>query len=143
MTENKPAFIDASGWIAILSLDDEFHARALDLWEEFSRTQRRLISTDWVFAEAGNGLARTRLRADFVAAVRLFLQSSQCVLFRMNGELFEMALDLYSRRKDKNWGLVDCSSFIVMRDQGITEAVTADKHFKQADFRCLLLEPNK
>jgi len=39
---------------------------------------------------------------------------------------------------DKTWGLVDCVSFVVMRDAGILDSLTTDKHFEQAGFRALL-----
>jgi predicted nucleic acid-binding protein len=39
---------------------------------------------------------------------------------------------------DKPWGLTDCLSFIVMQERGITEALTADEHFRQAGFVPLL-----
>ena len=40
--------------------------------------------------------------------------------------------------KDKEWGLVDCTSIIVARDMGITEIFTTDHHFEQAGFTILL-----
>jgi uncharacterized protein len=48
--------------------------------------------------------------------------------------------DRYRNRKDKAWGLTDCISFVVMQDQNLTVALTADRHSVQADFRALLLE---
>jgi len=36
------------------------------------------------------------------------------------------------------WGLIDCMSFVVMNDEGVTDALTADKHFQQAGFHALL-----
>ncbi|GCL48838.1 hypothetical protein NIES3804_03890 [Microcystis aeruginosa NIES-3804] len=45
---------------------------------------------------------------------------------------------LYCQRNDKNWGIVDCISFIVMEERRITEALTTDIHFQQAGFRALL-----
>ncbi|MFM6264927.1 MAG: PIN domain-containing protein, partial [Dolichospermum sp.] len=42
------------------------------------------------------------------------------------------------QREDKEWGLVDCISFIVMQDRGISDALTTDIHFQQAGFRALL-----
>ena len=53
-------------------------------------------------------------------------------------ELFDRALNFYHRHSDKEWSLTDCTSFIVMRDQGIKEALTGDKHFEQAGFVALL-----
>ena len=41
-------------------------------------------------------------------------------------------------RLDKKWSLVDAVSFIFMRERGMTEALTADHHFEQAGFVCLL-----
>jgi predicted nucleic acid-binding protein len=37
-------------------------------------------------------------------------------------------------------GLTDCVSFVVMRDRGLTAALTADRHFQQADYRALLAD---
>lgn len=45
---------------------------------------------------------------------------------------------MFRNRTDKNWSLVDCASFVVMRKHGILEALTADHHFEQAGFVRLL-----
>lgn len=49
---------------------------------------------------------------------------------------------LYCKRPDKEWGLTDCVSFVVMQEQQITEALTTDAHFQQTGFTALLLENN-
>jgi predicted nucleic acid-binding protein len=54
--------------------------------------------------------------------------------------IFKEALDLYRSRTDKDWGLTDCVSFVLMKLEGIQEALTADIHFRQAGFTALLLE---
>jgi predicted nucleic acid-binding protein len=46
----------------------------------------------------------------------------------------------YESRTDKEWGLIDCVSFVVMQDNHLTQALTTDTHLKQAGFRALLLE---
>ena len=52
--------------------------------------------------------------------------------------LDENAFELFRKRLDKEWGLVDCVSFVVMRERGINDALTAAEHFIQAGFRALL-----
>jgi hypothetical protein len=46
-------------------------------------------------------------------------------------------IQLYNSRLDKDWSLTDCISFVVMRERGITEALTGDHHFEQAGFTTL------
>ncbi len=41
---------------------------------------------------------------------------------------------LLEARTDKEWSLVDASSFVVMRHFGIAQALTTDHHFTQAGF---------
>jgi predicted nucleic acid-binding protein len=43
---------------------------------------------------------------------------------------------------DKEWTLTDCTSFVVMRDMEISEALTADRHFMQAGMTALLRPPD-
>ena len=42
-------------------------------------------------------------------------------------------------RQDKNWSVTDCTSFVVMREHNLTEALTADRHFEQAGFKAILV----
>ncbi len=53
-------------------------------------------------------------------------------------ELVEAGLARFALRRDKDWGLTDCLSFVVMEREGINAALTADKHFEQAGFTALL-----
>jgi hypothetical protein len=53
-------------------------------------------------------------------------------------ELFGKGIARYDQRSDKSWSLTDCISFVVMEEHGVTEALTADRHFEQAGFVPLL-----
>lgn len=104
----------------------------------FARERRRIVTTDWILAETGNGLARTNARAKFVEAVGRLRKSSSITIVNISDDLFGQALEMFSRASDKGWGLVDCASFVVMSGRGVTEAFTNDHHFAQAGSRCLL-----
>lgn len=53
-------------------------------------------------------------------------------------DLFEAGLRLHDQRRDKEWSLTDCISFVVMERRGLTRALTHDHHFEQAGFEALL-----
>jgi len=53
-------------------------------------------------------------------------------------KLFRRGLEFYRTHEDKEWGLTDCISFVVMGDNGLREAFTTDRHFEQAGFSALL-----
>jgi len=140
MPESSPVFLDTSGWVALLNADDRFHGAANERMQEFASERRTLLTTDWVLAETGNGLARFPARSSFAGAVEAFRSSRNARLVRVDDTLLQRAVDLYASVDDKTWGLVDCASFIVMRDAAILEALTTDHHFTQAGFRVLLPE---
>ena len=43
----------------------------------------------------------------------------------------------HEKYADKKWGLVDCISFVVMREAGLSEVLTFDQDFEQAGFMVL------
>jgi uncharacterized protein len=138
MPSHDAVFVDSSGWIALLNADDQYHTLAVERLREYETARRSLCTTGWVLAETGNSLARTTVRDEFATTVDRLLKSPTSRLVRVSAEIFESALALYRRSIDKRWGLVDCASFTIMRQERIREALTSDHHFVQAGFRRLL-----
>ncbi|HKM55137.1 MAG TPA: hypothetical protein VJY33_17135 [Isosphaeraceae bacterium] len=50
------------------------------------------------------------------------------------------ALAMLQTQLDKSHSLFDAISFLLMRERGVEEALTTDRHFEQAGFRRLLAE---
>lgn len=131
-------FLDTSFAIALSSVTDQHHTRAIELANQFEDNKTRLVTTRAIVLEIGNALSRQRYRASAIQLLESLEQDPNVEIVLLTEELYTAAFDLFKRREDKEWGLVDCLSFIVMRDRGITDALTADKHFSQAGFRALL-----
>ena len=88
--------------------------------------------------ELANTLAAPVNRDLFMEWLKDLRSSPHVVIIPASHQLFERGVNLYADLPDKGWSLTDCISFLVMRDRGIVDALTADHHFEQAGFRTLL-----
>lgn len=134
-------FLDASYAIALAAPSDQLHARAVALAQRLETEQTRMVTSRAVLLETGNALSKRRYRTAAVALLSSIEMDSSIEIVPLSPEIYAEAFELFRGRPDKEWGLVDCVSFVVMKARGITEALTADEHFEQAGFRALLREP--
>jgi predicted nucleic acid-binding protein len=58
----------------------------------------------------------------------------------VDAELFDRAFALYAAGLDKEWGMTDCISFVVMQEHNLTHALTTDRDFEQAGFQNALVD---
>lgn len=130
--------LDTNGWIALLHSGDARHSEAEKIWQGLIRGGARVVVTDWIIAETGNGSARSQHRSQVVEAVYATINHPRVDLVIIDEDLLRRSLDFFGRHQDKSWGLVDCASFLVMQDRGLSVAFTSDRHFEQAGFQCLL-----
>ena len=100
-----------------------------------------MVITDAVFLEIANALSRN-YKQEAIQVIEELNSSENVEVVRLTPEFFERAFDLYKKRQDKSWGLVDCLSFIIMQDKNIHFALSFDQHFIQAGFQ-LLTFPNR
>lgn len=134
-------FLDASYAIALSAPSDQLHVRAVSMAQQLEAERTRMLTTQAVLLEIGNALSKRRYRAAAVSLLSSLEIDPSIEIIPVSSELYAEAFDLYRGRLDKEWGLIDCVSFVVMKSRGITEALTADEHFEQAGFRALLREP--
>jgi hypothetical protein len=133
-------FLDTAYAIALASATDEFHLQALALAEELEPSGTRLLTTWAVLLEIGNALSKVQYRHAAIQLLCSLRTDPSVEIIPHSDQLFDQALKLYSERPDKEWGLTDCVSFVVMQARSMTEALTTDEHFQQAGFRALLRE---
>jgi uncharacterized protein len=130
----RAVFADTSFYLALLRAGDLAHDRAL----AESRVSRPIVTTEFVLLELGNACARAEDHADFLALVEAIRASPRIAVTPLDSHLLNRGLGRMASRSDKDWSLTDCISFVVMEDEDIREALTADRHFEQAGFTPLL-----
>ncbi|MGH7169240.1 MAG: type II toxin-antitoxin system VapC family toxin [Gemmataceae bacterium] len=128
-------FLDTLFVIALINQRDQYHERAAELAARYEG--ERFLTTDAVLLEIGNALAK-KYRQEAVEAITHLLTSEDVEVVRLTAALFDESFALYKSHRDKEWGLIDCISFVVMRQNDIQEALTFDRHFVQAGIRALM-----
>jgi predicted nucleic acid-binding protein len=127
-------FLDTSFVLALINQRDQYHDRAKALSFKFEETS--LVTTVGVLLEIGNALAKD-FRTEALAVIGLMRTSSRVELVEFNDALLEKALAIYKKYSDKSWGLVDCISFVVMRERDVRDVLTFDADFTAAGFNVI------
>lgn len=130
-------FVDTGFVIALINQRDQYHQQASELANRFEGYP--LLLTDAVLLEIGNALVRN-YKKEAIETIEQFFDSDEVEVVRLTPQLFDQAFALYKMYEDKQWGLVDCISFAVMRTAGVSQALTFDRHFVRAGFQVLMSE---
>lgn len=134
-------FLDTSFIQALLNPHDDYHQKAKQLFPRV-RAASEVWLTEAILAEVGNALSSFN-RNGAVQFIQQYYRTDNIKVISVDTTLLMQALVLYQSHPDKIWGLTDCISFVVMQQQNLTDAVTGDRHFTQAGFRALMLEPDR
>lgn len=126
---------DAALFIAVLNRRDRFHTWASDYYQ---RTRDRLVVPLPVLVEVGNYFSESASRPQVISFLHRVQDDPRVDCVQLDADLLREGMDLYADRPDKEWGLTDCISFVLMHRAGIQEAVTTDHHFEQAGFTILM-----
>jgi predicted nucleic acid-binding protein len=129
-------FLDTGYVLALVNTADQYHEQAR---LTAATVEPPFITTEAVLVEIGNALSRARWRHLAIATLHDLRTDPDIKVVPVSGELFEQAVALFSARSDKEWGLTDCISFVVMEQRKLTHALTTDRHFEQAGFQNALL----
>lgn len=62
------------------------------------------------------------MRKAAAALIRRCHTEENMTVVTVDKPLFIRALDMYENREDKEWGLTDCISFVVIGDHGLVNA---------------------
>ena len=117
---------------------DELHQRAKIVTAQLGPVQ--VVTSQMILAEYLNymGGFGQHLRSEASSVVKELVERSGVEIIPQSSAQFDSAVSLYSSRLDKEWSLTDCSTFVLMNQMYITEALAHDRNFEQAGFLALL-----
>lgn len=129
-------FVDTSYIIALINERDNYHNIALKMVNVYDGYP--LVISEPILLEIGNALSRG-YKQEASEIIDDFLTAPDVELIQMTPDLFKKGFELYKQYQDKEWGLVDCISFVIMWDKKMTDVLSFDRHFTQAGFNVLPL----
>jgi predicted nucleic acid-binding protein len=130
----KGLFVDTAGWVACADAADPAHKQAAAARDHWLDEGGVLVTTDYVADET---LTFLRLRLGLDAAEAWWRQvdgSSRLRWECVSLARADKARGLFFRYRDKEFSFTDCTSFVVMRELKLREALTTDHHFAQMGF---------
>ncbi|MBI4663255.1 MAG: type II toxin-antitoxin system VapC family toxin [Verrucomicrobia bacterium] len=130
---NRRLFADTSGLYAVAAAENQRHAPAVRLLE----TASSLVTTRFIVLETVSLITKRRSARDAKDWYERFLASPSVSLREPEPKLLRLAEEFWRKHEDKDWDLIDCYSFIVMRHERLTSVLTFDRHFRQAGFRII------
>jgi len=130
-------FVDTGPIVALALRQDQHHGRAVKTWRLLQDQGANLVTTDWVFGEIVSFLRR---RAGYAAARDVgesLRESSVLHIVSATADWVDRAWEAFLRHRFPRLSLVDCLSFVCMRQQRLHKVFTFDTHFRQAGFEVL------
>ena len=136
----NPVFLDTSGLVAVVNTDDKWHTAAEAAWQSLIAS-RLPLTTSLVLIELGDGLARIQYRQLAIDLYDRLQTSPRVEVIQTTPADESQGWELFRQRSDKQWGMTDCISMIIMKQRGITDVFSSDRDFAQAGFN-ILLQPS-
>ncbi len=133
-------FADTSGWGHLIDKSQKYHSLAVSIYREARRQNHRFVTTNYILSELVALLTSPfRIpRSNAIDLIESLKTSPSVEIIHIDKKLDSQAWELLVQRQDKTWSLVDCSSFVIMQQRNILNALTTDHHFEQAGFVKLL-----
>ena len=130
-------FVDTAGWMAIADRSDPIHRDACAARDTWLEQGGRLLTTDYIVDET---LTLLRMRLGIDAAERwwqMVSNSSRLKTEWINPQRAERARQWFFKWQDQAFSFTDCTSFVVMQELAVNDALTSDHHFRIAGFQIL------
>lgn len=127
--------LDTSGLLCLHFSTEPLHTQACIAYQKV--TMR--LTHNYVIAEyVALGNARRFPRASVLGFVVDLLGNPDIDTVWVDESIHRSAVELLTLRQDKTYSLCDAVSFILMRQRGVSKALTTDRHFEQEGFARLL-----
>ncbi|TSC78193.1 MAG: putative nucleic acid-binding protein, contains PIN domain [Parcubacteria group bacterium Gr01-1014_29] len=127
-------FLDTSLFYALADKKDTHHTRAKRMFKDLLEKREEWCTHNYIIVETSALIHR---RLGFDPAKRFLQESLLFPLVWIDESMHSEAAEYFSRRTRQNISFVDCMSFLLMKQRGITTALAFDADFSKEGFRVI------
>lgn len=135
----KRAFVDTSALLPLIDAEDRDHEAVAAAVAQCATDNVELWTCSYTLVETG-ALVRKRLGAEAFRALGPIIDAAMRIVW-VDEAQHRRAWEHTSREGRRGASLVDWAGFLVMKDLGITTALTLDQHFREQGFEILPPSP--
>ena len=133
----KHIFVDASAWDALADKADKNHAKALQFRDEIAG-ECNLVTSNYILDELYTLLLMNigfQPTVNYKEKLDILIAEHLLNVIWIDQYLAKRGWDVFEQyNADKQWSFTDCTSYVVMKNFGITEIFAFDHHFEQMGF---------
>ena len=131
----RAVLLDTSGWVAAAVRGQSSHDEAKAAYTAAVRQGYRIVTTPMILGEAHALFLRLLGRDQAFVAIESALRDPTHAVFPVDDDLVKAAVDRWIRPyRDQRFSLCDAVSFEIMQREGMTRALSIDRHFVTAGF---------
>jgi len=125
-------FIDTAALLAVLNAADTFHPAAKVAWQALLTAETPLVTSNYILTET-IAVLQHRFGTE---AVRLFQTDILPIIevYWIEQAVHQQGLSALLAANRRQLSLVDCTSFVIMRQMGLDTVFTFDPHFREQGF---------
>lgn len=131
----RRVFVDTGAWYALKSKNDPYHDFAVKFFKTIYNRHVICYTSDYVIDEAIT-LTRVRLKNHGVSKIlaeELFAETAAKIIY-VAPRYLPRALEIYAKYNDQIFSFTDCTTFAIMEDLEIEEALAFDSYFNFESF---------
>jgi len=127
-------FVDTGAWYALADRSDQHHNEAVEIYPKLLSGNLPLKTTNLIIAETYILIRRSIGYQAAIAFLENIASSPRVVKIYSDSILEEAVESILRQYQDQDFSYTDAVSFVAMKQNGITEAFSFDKHFVTAGF---------
>jgi uncharacterized protein len=128
-------FVDTGAFLALYRRRDQHQLEARRIWKKLRDQQ--LVTSNHVLAELATLLGRAVGFAEAADRVQDIYKSPSIQIVSSTTQVELSSLVWIRKFSDHEISFTDCTSFTIMKQEGIRVAFTFDRHFREAGFEVI------